>query len=109
MTRIGNKVNLISLHVRAYTSVNQLESQAAPLDGILTRVLIVNSHDGSTPAVADVVDIAGSTTDLLSWRNTDNTSEISILADFFLKVQPFNTNEGNINLFAHGANQSKGK
>ena len=105
--RIGNKVNVISLHCRFILQLAQLEAQAAPLNQIVTRVLIGHSHDGSMPAVGDIVDIAGSTTDLLSWRNMDNTQEFSILSDFYLKIQPFNLNEGAINSFAHGANNSE--
>lgn len=100
--RIGNKINVVSLHVRCFLSVAQLESQTAPLSQIVTRVLIVQSNDGTVPAIGDVVD-TGSTSDLLSWRNMDNTSEYSILSDFYLKVDPHVVNEGNINLFAHGA------
>ncbi len=99
--RIGSKIMLQSIHLRMVSTISNVESQANPINDVLTRIILGVSKNGGTVAVADILDL-GSTTDLLSWRTIDTATEFTVLADFFVEVQPTQLNEGAVNLFATG-------
>ncbi len=105
-TRIGVRMNLNSIHLRCFSTIPNVESQANPVNSVLTRVLMGVSAAGGTIAVAEILDL-GSTTDLLSYRNLSNTGEFSVLTDFYIMVEPTSNNEGAINSFASGLTTSK--
>ncbi len=104
-TRIGSKINIMTFNLRAKLSVGVTESQTVPQPEVITRIIVGISHQGGTVVTTDVVD-TGATTDLLAYRNMDQVGDFTILKDFYMKVEPWVTNEGAINLFATGVRES---
>ena len=103
--RVGIKVKLMQVHVKAFISIVNSEGQAAPNNDILTRIIIGINHQGGNTTAADVMDTLA-TTDLLSWRKLDRAGDFTIIKDWYMHIRPNILNEGAVNAFATGASTS---
>jgi len=100
--RLGRKYSIQSLHIRGFVEVAQVESQTAPLDDILARLVVVwdQQTNGAQLTATDVMD-AGLTDDINSFRNLQHTGRFRVLKDKTFRIAlNSQTNEGAINLFA---------
>lgn len=105
-TRIGSAISIVSFHMSAFLQLGELEAQANPAPEILYRVIIGVARKGGTTTVADVLD-TGATNQILAWRNLDETRNIRILKDFYVRLDPHALNEGTANNFANGTSNSQ--
>lgn len=104
--RIGQIVSVTAVNFRMFLQIAAAESAALPPPSILCRIIVGVNNGPGTTAVSDVVD-EGSTTDLLSYRNIDGVTDITVLKDFYIRVDPWVTNEGAIDKFANGVKQGE--
>lgn len=100
--RDGRKYSLHSVHVKGTIYVNQLESQAAPINDVLVRVcLVLDTQTNKQQLNAeDVMKVIASGEDTKSFRNLSNSSRFKVLRNFEGIIKRENLNEGAANLFA---------
>ncbi len=105
--RDGRTYTIHSIHVKGNVIMPAIESQAAPLDDLSYRIVLVwdTQTNGGAITGTSVMD-AGSTTDVNSFRNLQNSKRFIVLWDSGHRVfrRTSQTNEGAVNLFACGQN-----
>ncbi len=104
--RIGRAFTIDSIYIRGVLSSTLKESQAAPVQDFRSRVIVyIDTQTNSAEATATEIMDAGGASDILAFRNLQNTHRFKVLFD---KTVTFSTssgqqNEGAANLFAVGA------
>lgn len=106
--RNGKKYQILSIHIKGVIDVDAVESSNSPLPDQVARVALVldTQSNGAALTATDVFSDTG-TVDAFAFRNLEYTTRFKVLSDqtFVLKVSQANTNEGGVNLFAHGQNK----
>lgn len=100
--RDGRVYYIHSIHYKMFIITAAVESQISPFDDIHVRVCLVQDTQTNKAqlSAADVM-ISDQTSDILSYRNLDNTQRFRILFDKQITIhRPQQTNEGEPNKFA---------
>ncbi len=101
--RLGRKYSVHSLHLKGFIEAATTESQTAPLQDILCRLVVVldTQTNAAQVTATDVFD-AGQTDDINSFRNLQHSTRFRVLKDKTFKINRSmaNLNEGAANLFA---------
>ncbi len=103
-THLGRTMYMVSLHLKGEFFYVASESQTAPIAGAVIRYVIVMDTDtkGAEVTATDVFD-AGQTEDVFAFRNLQHTSRLKVFVDRSFVINPNNTNEGAVNVFANAA------
>ncbi len=101
--RDGRVFTIKSVHIRGVISMIGVESATTPVpDQMYRLVLVMDSQTNATAITATDVMDAGSTNDVNSFRNLQNSKRFTVLWDSGLQriIRDGQTNEGAVNLFA---------
>jgi len=102
-TRVGRIYYIHSIHLQGTVLLAAIESQAQPGNDILVRVAVVlDKQTNETEMTATDCFDAGQSTDVLAFRNLQNSKRFSVLYDKRIMMKPHEMNEGSADLFAHG-------
>lgn len=99
--RDGRVYHINSIHVKGLISVPASESGAGPLVDPFVRVVLYwdTQTNGAEAVATDIMD-AGGTSDVLAFRNLQNSKRFIVLKDKVMRLRPQKLNEGAQNLFA---------
>ncbi len=104
--RDGRTYNITSVHVNGLVQKAATESQTAPIDEVVARVVMVldTQTNGAQLNAEDVINAVAAGEDWLGFRNLQNTGRFRVLKDKVFTLRASNaTNEGAANLFSSGA------
>lgn len=102
--RDGRTYAIESVHVRGHFELAAAEGAGVPASMIECRVIVYwdTQTNGAEATATDIMD-AGGTTDILAFRNLQNSKRFKVLYDKVCLLKPHALNEGAVNSFANGA------
>ncbi len=102
--RIGRVYTINRILIQGVVEMAAQESVAAPMQSHRVRLIVYwdKQTNSAAATTTDIMD-AGGSDDLVSFRNLQNTHRFRVLMDKTITIRyPGQTNEGAVNLFAHG-------
>lgn len=104
--RDGRVYHINSVHVKGLITKASDESTGSPLGDCPVRVILYwDTQTNASEAVATDIMDAGGTTDLLAFRNLQNSKRFVVLKDKTMMIRSEHMNEGAVNSFAHSSVQ----
>ncbi len=100
--RDGRRMEMLSVHLKGFVTLNCVETNASPTDSEVVRLILVldKQTNGAQLNAEDVVTVT--TFDVNAWRNLQNSQRFRILKDHIINLQITTATQEAVNDYSSG-------